>query len=314
MALRSILTVLVVAVASVVPAAAQGTGSLAGRVVRAGGIVGIEGVEVRIRDTGLRAITDGRGEFAFDSVPAGVMTLETRHLAYRATEGVVEVHPGERVRIELRVDDQVFDLDPLVVTARTRPLLMRERMGGFYVRQARGMGTFLDRDDLARRPVSKVTDVLRDVHGIRVVGSGGTSRQLVATRNPLVHVGGCSPVVYLDGFMVSARRIDAERNQEARRLNREAREETVRILDAIPTDQIAGIEIYPGPATVPGEFAGLDTHCGVIAVWTTARDRGHVAAAAADPTGSDSGLLGNRILWFVVMQLGVVLIMLMPVL
>lgn len=311
MALRSILTVLVVAVASAVPAAAQGTGSLAGRVVRAGGVVGIEGVEVRIRDTGLRAITDGRGEFAFDSVPAGVVTLETRHLAYRATEGVVEVHPAERVRIELRVDDQVFDLDPLVVTARTRPLLMRERMGGFYVRQARGMGTFLDRDDLARRPVSKVTDVLREVHGIRVVGSGIT-RQLVATRNPLVHVGSCSPVVYLDGFMVSARRIGG--HAEAARLNREAREETVRILDALPTDQIAGIEIYPGAATVPGRFAGLDTHCGVIAVWTTVRDRGHVAAAAADSTGSDSGLLGNRILWFVVMQLGVALIMLMPVL
>lgn len=245
---------------------------LSGRVVTADGAEPVGGAGVRIRETGQRAVTDGRGQFAFDSVPAGALTLETDHIAYRPTEAAVAVRGGERVRVELRVDDQVFQLDPLVVTARSRPLLMDERMAGFYIRQARGMGTFIDRDDLASRPTARVTDVLREVQGIRVAGTGGTGRVIQSTRNPLARVSGCSPVVYVNGMRVSPHRVDPS-VPDAARLNRESMLEAVRIIDAIPTDEIAGIEVYPGPSTVPGEFAGLDTDCGVIAIWTATRDR-----------------------------------------
>ena len=32
--------------------------------------------------------------------------------------------------------------------------------------------------------------------------------------------------------------------------------------------QISGIEVYTGAATVPPQFGGVDRRCGVIAVWT----------------------------------------------
>ena len=35
-----------------------------------------------------------------------------------------------------------------------------------------------------------------------------------------------------------------------------------------PIRDIVAVEIYTGPADVPGEFAGRTAGCGVIAIWT----------------------------------------------
>lgn len=34
---------------------------------------------------------------------------------------------------------------------------------------------------------------------------------------------------------------------------------------------IQGIEVYTGPADVPGEFAGRNAGCGLIVIWTQSR-------------------------------------------
>ena len=40
-------------------------------------------------------------------------------------------------------------------------------------------------------------------------------------------------------------------------------------LELLPTPrEIAGIEVYSGPATTPAQFSGLDRRCGLIAIWT----------------------------------------------
>ncbi|MSR07746.1 MAG: hypothetical protein EXR93_11880 [Gemmatimonadetes bacterium] len=42
-------------------------------------------------------------------------------------------------------------------------------------------------------------------------------------------------------------------------------------LDAVPVEQIAGVEIYAGPATTPANFG--QRRCGVIAIWTKGASR-----------------------------------------
>ena len=32
--------------------------------------------------------------------------------------------------------------------------------------------------------------------------------------------------------------------------------------------EIAGVEVYRRAASLPGEFAGSDARCGVVAIWT----------------------------------------------
>ena len=40
-------------------------------------------------------------------------------------------------------------------------------------------------------------------------------------------------------------------------------------LDLLPPPRdLAGIEVYAGPATTPPRFSGMDRGCGVILVWT----------------------------------------------
>jgi TonB family protein len=82
----------------------------------------------------------------------------------------------------------------------------------------------------------------------------------------------CAPLVWLDGAPAMAGEFD---------------------LDVISPESVSGIEIYPGPATVPVEFRstrGLET-CGVIVVWSRVdapepRDR----RRRAQPKGADSTL------------------------
>ena len=41
-------------------------------------------------------------------------------------------------------------------------------------------------------------------------------------------------------------------------------------VNSIPQKEIHGIEIYPGPATIPAEYASMrrDANCGLIMIWT----------------------------------------------
>ena len=39
-----------------------------------------------------------------------------------------------------------------------------------------------------------------------------------------------------------------------------------------PPNNLAGIEMYTGPATTPLQFGGADRRCGVILVWTKDRN------------------------------------------
>jgi hypothetical protein len=41
-------------------------------------------------------------------------------------------------------------------------------------------------------------------------------------------------------------------------------------VNAIPPEEIHGIEIYPGPASIPAEYASMrrDANCGLIMIWT----------------------------------------------
>ena len=36
----------------------------------------------------------------------------------------------------------------------------------------------------------------------------------------------------------------------------------------IPWSQIAGVEVYKGPATLPAEFGGSGGRCGAVVIWT----------------------------------------------
>jgi TonB family protein len=112
----------------------------------------------------------------------------------------------------------------------------------------------------ANRQPSDMTDVLRSLVPAVRISSSRMARNAVRLRGSR-----CAPLVWLDGAPAMAGEFD---------------------LDVISPETVSGVEIYPGPATVPVEFRstrGIES-CGVIVVWSRVdspepRDRGRRARA-----------------------------------
>ena len=91
--------------------------------------------------------------------------------------------------------------------------------------------------------------MLADVPGVRVrcSGSGINSCRIEsARRSEGFSGGGCDLNVYLDGTLVRGGGVD----------------------EFVLPIEIAGIEVYAGPAQLPAEFAGSDARCGAVVIWT----------------------------------------------
>jgi hypothetical protein len=126
-------------------------------------------------------------------------------------------------------------LDTVRVTAREAPLGWRAE---FDRRRADGFGTFLviDRDDHR----GKLSEILTSVPGLQVLPNGS-----VTTRHQGAACG--APRLIVDGAAYDRGSVD----------------------DFTPFE-IAALEVYLGPASVPLEFGGSRSRCGVIVLWTRA--------------------------------------------
>lgn len=113
---------------------------------------------------------------------------------------------------------------------------------GFYRRQAAGQGWFLTRSDPEVRRGRTVSDVLRTVPGVNTRGTVG--RVLAAShRQP----GACPFAVFVDGLYT-----------------------TIRNVDELTLEDIAGLEVYRGPSEVPLAYTApsYDRTCGALLVWS----------------------------------------------
>ena len=204
-------------------------------------------VQVLVDDV-VRDTVSPDGAFAVDNVSAGA-----RRLTFRGSSVAIR-HVGLNV--------QVGQSHLLLVTLRTGPLVVVERsatafdarLADFRRRRRVGGGYFLDREDIDKRRPRTLTDIMRTVPGVRVQSEGTGYRYLSAhfKRMPqagtgMVDDGTCDMMIYLDGqvLLVESGHADS------------------RIL----VNEIAAMEVYVSAASVPRQFAGERSACGVIVVW-----------------------------------------------
>ena len=110
----------------------------------------------------------------------------------------------------------------------------------FEERRARGLGTFITREEIVERGSSRLSDLLRTKRGVSVT-KGGRVR-FVAYRKE------CIPYIWLDGVL--------SRGLE---------------VDELPSSTVEAMELYPYMSTVPIEFQSIGANtnpCGTIAIWT----------------------------------------------
>ena len=217
------------------------TGVIAG-VVRDSSGARLVGAHLLVTGTTLRAISDTAGRFRLVGVPSGGGALLVRRLGYRATSVPLAVERGGTASITVTLAHLPRELDPVLVEAGRQPGV--RYLQGFYERRSKGHGYFVTRDQISTRQWSDMTDVLRSFVPAVRISSSRMARNAVRLRGSR-----CAPLVWLDGAPAMAGEFD---------------------LDVISPETVSGVEIYPGPATVPVEFRstrGLEA-CGVIVVWS----------------------------------------------
>lgn len=234
------------------PAASQ-PARVTGRVVDVGSGRPIEAVQVRLlgEDAEFSQLTDGWGLFVFRRVPAGEYQLVLDHLAYGTHADSLEVASSEIIEVEARLAMRPIEMEPLEVIVQRREL--SARTWRFYERAERGMGHYITWEDIARRRPLRITHMMAEFPGVRLIRLSGLRSKVVLSRytksGPGGRLGACWPALYVDGMRV--------------RLN-----EHETIDDFVFPDDVEGVEVYKGLASVPGDYAGYDARCGVVGIWT----------------------------------------------
>ncbi|MFI5310188.1 MAG: carboxypeptidase-like regulatory domain-containing protein [Gemmatimonadales bacterium] len=258
---RAWLTTLVLSVLPLGLASAQSlvsTGIIDG-VVTDTNLVALAGSDVAIIRTTIHIVTGPNGRFRITGVPAGQYLLSVRKVGYDPMVKIVDVAADDTLRLSIFLDQSKNTLNTVVVKGESRS----PRMAEFDQRRETGRGQFLTEQQIDKRNTPSATELIRTFTSVNVkmyAGAGGqmqyfamsnrsNTTDVVKTRRGKVDetVQGCPMQVYIDNVAMP----------------------TPFSLDQLPAPRnLAGIELYPGPATVPPQFGGPDRRCGVILVWT----------------------------------------------
>lgn len=224
-------------------------GRLVGTVTDALSNAPVTAAAVSLRGRSQEVQTDRQGGFILSEVPVGVYELSVRHLGYAPLRHMVNVARGATTDVQIGLVPAPLEMEPLVATAVR---LRRLEIKGFYERkrwgELLGLGAFYTVADIERRNPRIISDMIMEETSIqRVCGLGSRSCKLYTTRLATGFGSRCLMKIYLDGFVIS--------------------EEGEADLWVSPVE-IAGVEVFKGAASLPAEFTGPGSRCGVVAIWT----------------------------------------------
>lgn len=223
-------------------------GNILGRVLDTRTGAPIAGAAVRLPRAARTTVSNTRGVFFFRDLPAGTDTLQVEVLGYATKTERLQIVGGRAQEVEVRLARQAIELAPLLVTVQPRRWFSDR--AGLESRIELGNGLILTRAELEQRAPTLLGDALVGLPGVTVRRSGGglTAEYVVQLRGAAnLAAQACQPMVWVDGRRWSG---GGSAFREIQGIELEA------------------VEIYRGPAEVPGEFSGGDARCGVVVVWT----------------------------------------------
>lgn len=215
---------------------------LTGRVADALGSA-IEKAEILVSNTSFRAETGTDGRFELAGLPSGPVEVVVRRLGFSPAKIPLELGSGEMRDIRVLLSPVAMMMDSVDVTAAAPTI--EKAFGGFEMRKSRGFGTFITREQIEKKNPRVTTDLFRSVSGVKLLRENGTPTVVSARLGPMSF---CPVRYYIDGtsYPLYGQSIDS----------------------MVQPADIGAIEIYPGGATVPPQFGGRESACGVVAIWT----------------------------------------------
>jgi hypothetical protein len=222
--------------------------------------------EVTVLRTSLKVRTGANGRFRITNMPAGQYLIIVRRLGYHPTSGVVAVPPNDTLRLSYALTRAPQGLDTVRVVTERRSFKMME----FEDRRKFGEGQFLTQDQIDKHNSVFVSDLLRFFfRGVTVleavggVGAGGQVQEFATSSR------GYGGVETLGSSADPKTQVVVPTRCYMKVIVDEVAMPTPFDLALLPSPrEIAGIELYTGPATIPVRFNGLDSRCGLILIWT----------------------------------------------
>ena len=217
----------------------KGNASVTGKVVLEGNPTS-GGSRVELAGTDIVTITNAQGEFTMRGLPSGSKLLVARHLGFAVQAVAVDLSSRQEKRVTITLSKFVAVMDPVLVTARRSVALDKV---GFTQRSKTGFGYYLGPDRLQNMHPTFVTDILRQVPGLRVT-SGANGETVSSSRA----VGNGCVRYYVDGM--SFRELTPGE-----------------INNFVSSSEVVAVEVYQD-ANAPAEYMRGEAFCTTIVLWT----------------------------------------------
>jgi hypothetical protein len=222
--------------------------------------------EVAIPTLKLSTRTNAAGEFRLTNISAGTYVVLVRQIGYAPLFANVKFADSGTVETDFLMVRRVVMLDTITATENVPAAKMR----GFEERRAMGIGHFITRSELEKQESRRMSDVVTQVPGARVIrtsdGAGfvANARGMATITNerrpdPAESRRRRSPIppacysnVYVDGVQVYSGKT----------------QQPLFDINSLGPNQIEGVEYYAGGTQVPAQYGGSDAACGVLLIWT----------------------------------------------
>jgi hypothetical protein len=226
----------------VVPAAAQrGRPTLNVIVVEEETGKPIPEARVVVSGAGSPVFTNPEGRAQMRNIPAGRRMMSVYRLGYRPEHTAVEFE-GDDLSGTVVLRPQATEIAGVTVTSAGRSTALLNV--GYYEREKRGHGAFLDRAAIESRMAIRTLDIFRQVRGFNVAVNPKGEPYLVNTR------GYCPPLLFLDGIQMYT--VDGRVDPS----------------DFVHPEEVDAIEAYAGLGTIPPQYNTTGAACGVVLIWT----------------------------------------------
>ena len=234
------------------PASAQNTGTVTGRVVDAATQQPLVGAQVVITGTTLGGLAGDDGMYLILNVPAGERVVQAQMIGYANQSARVTVEAGASVTVNLSLSQSAIGLDQIVVTGTAGTGQAKRTLGNSIAT--------VDAGAIAEAmPMTDARQLLQGrAPGVTLVQStgvvGGGSRMRIRGSGSLN--AGNEPVVFVDGVRVQSGQSRTEGNTA----------QPINLLDAFNPNDIESIEVIKGPAAAT--LYGAEAASGVIQIVT----------------------------------------------
>jgi TonB-linked SusC/RagA family outer membrane protein len=231
--------------------AAQGTGTVRGKITETEGGAPVASAQVVVAGTRLGAVTQPTGDYVITNVPAGAQTIRVMRIGYTPVDKAVTVPASSEVRADVSIARAATRLAEVVTTAT----------GDQERRTFGNVVATLSADSVAKEaPVTNVNEMLQGrVSGLQVIqgaGQTGTSSSIRIRGTSSLSLTN-EPLFVVDGVRFDNQQLPNGGNVSTQRINR---------LNTLGDEDIESIDVIKGPSAAA--LYGTAAANGVVVIKT----------------------------------------------